>query len=150
MKNHLSSNMEQIEALLKKSVVCRLGMNHSKHPYVVPMSFGYQDNTLYFHSGASGKKLALLKSNPNVCFEFDTVTDISKADNPCSWNFKYQSVLGTGTVKFIDDTKDKIDALKVIVAQYSDREMDISESRAEATVVFKVAIDTMTFKQNRE
>lgn len=148
MGNKPSSNLEKIEALIKKSMVCRLGINHCKIPYVIPLSFGYRDNTLYFHSGSKGKKLELLRANPNVCFEFDQIKEVMEAENPCSWDIKYQSIIGSGKAFFIEDPKNKINALKIIIAQYTDKQMKIPEAQAKATVVFKIAIDKLTFKQN--
>ena len=146
--NQSSSDLEKIDALIKNSIVCRLGINHGKIPYVVPLSFGYRDNTLYFHSRPKGKKLNLLKDGPNVCFEFDRVIEVIEAKNPCSWDMKYQSVIGTGKVEFIEKMEDKIKALKVIISQYTDRQMKIPEAQFKATIVFQLAIDNMTFKQN--
>lgn len=140
-------DLEKIETLIKRSTVSRLGINNGKTPYVVPLSFGYRDNTLYFHSGPGGKKLTLLKDDPNVCFEFDRVSTVIEADDPCSWDMKYQSIMGRGSVKFIEKTEDKIKALKIIISQYTNRPMDISETQAKATVVFAIGIENMTFKQ---
>jgi nitroimidazol reductase NimA-like FMN-containing flavoprotein (pyridoxamine 5'-phosphate oxidase superfamily) len=146
--NKSSSDLKKIEVLIKKSMVCRLGINHGKIPYVVPLSFGYRDKTLYFHSGPKGKKLNLLRTDPNVCFEIDRITEIMEADNPCSWDIKYQSIIGSGKAEFIEDTGDKIKALQVIISQYTDRQMNIPEARAKATMVFQVAIGNMSYKQN--
>ncbi len=143
-----SSDVEKIEALIKKSFVCRLGINHGKTPYVIPLSFGYYDNTLYFHSGAKGQKLNLLKNDPHVCFEFDQITEVTEAKNPCSWDIKYQSIIGNGKAVFIENTQDKIKALRVIISQYTERQMNIPETQAKAIVVFQVVIDNMSFKQN--
>jgi hypothetical protein len=145
--NQSSLDLQNSETLIKNSMVCRLGIHNGKAPYVVPLSFGYRDNTLYFHSGPKGKKLPLLKDDPNVCFEFDRISEVMEADNPCSWDMKYQSIMGTGRVKFIEKTEDKIKALKIIISQYTDRPMNIPENKAESTVVFQVGIDNMTFKQ---
>ncbi|MBT4873688.1 MAG: pyridoxamine 5'-phosphate oxidase family protein [Desulfobacula sp.] len=140
-------DLEKIEALIKDSIVCRLGINQDKTPYIVPLSFGYRDNTLYFHSGHKGNKLDLLRADPNVCFEFDRVTEVIEAQDPCSWNMMYQSIIGIGKVAFIDETENKIKALKTIISQYSDRQMDIPQVKAKAAVVFQVNIENMTFKQ---
>jgi len=141
------SDLEKIEALIKDSKVCRLGINQGKAPYIVPLSFGYRDNTIYFHSGPKGNKLDLLRANPNVCFEFDRVTEVIEAQDPCSWDMMYQSIIGIGTVEFIEETENKIKALKTIISQYSDRQMDITQVKAKAVVVFQVNIENMTFKQ---
>ena len=34
-------------------------------PYIVPLCFGYDAGTLYFHSAPAGKKIDLLKNNRN-------------------------------------------------------------------------------------
>jgi len=146
--NKSFSDLKKIEALIKESLVCRLGINHGKTSYVIPLSFGYRDNTLYFHSGPEGKKLNLIKTDPNVCFEFDRITEVLEDKNPCSWDMKYQSIIGTGKVEFIEKMEDKIKALKIIILQYTDRQMEIPEAQATATTVFQIAIDNMTFKQN--
>ena len=145
--NQPVEDLEKMEALIKNSTVCRLGINNGKTPYIVPLNFGYHDNTLYFHSGPNGKKLELLKSNPNVCFELDRVTKIVEADKPCSWSVECQSVIGSGKVKFIENAEYKIKALKVIISQYTDRQMNIPEAQAKSTVVFQITIDNMTYKQ---
>lgn len=146
--NKSSSDLKKIEALIKESLVCRLGINHGKTPYVIPLSFGYLNNTLYFHSGPEGQKLNLLKTDPNVCFEFDRISEVIEAKNPCSWDMNYQSIIGTGKVEFIEKMEDKIKALKIIILQYTDRQMKIPEAQATAIIVFQVTIDNMTFKQN--
>lgn len=140
--------MEKIEALLKKSIVCRLGINDGSGPYIVPLSFGYRNHTLYFHSGAKGKKLDLLKADPNVCFEFDRIEAVVAAKNPCDWDIRYQSIIGTGKAEFIEKAEEKKEALKIIISQYSESQVDIPETRVKAAVVFKVAIESMTFKEN--
>ena len=40
-------------------------------PYIVPLNFGFSDDSLYFHSAHKGRKIDILKKNPRVCFEFD-------------------------------------------------------------------------------
>ena len=149
MADHTTpSETEKIESLIKRSIVCRLGISDGKVPYVIPLSFGYRDRTLYFHSGTKGKKLALLRANPQVGFEFDTVEAVMEAESPCSWDMRYESIVGTGRVEFIEDTEDRIKALQVIVSQYTDRPLGIPDARAKSTVVFKVVIDNMAYKRN--
>ena len=46
-----------IESIIAKSRICRLAMVDDAGPYIVPLCFGFRNNTLYFHSAAEGKKL---------------------------------------------------------------------------------------------
>jgi nitroimidazol reductase NimA-like FMN-containing flavoprotein (pyridoxamine 5'-phosphate oxidase superfamily) len=47
----------EIESIIQQSMVCRLAMSEGQIPYIVPLCFGYRNDTLYFHSAKEGKKL---------------------------------------------------------------------------------------------
>lgn len=138
----------EIKAVIEKANVCRLGMVNGDKPYVVPLCFGYHDNALYFHGTLKGQKLDIIRKNSNVCFEFDLVVDILESADACDWSIKYQSVVGFGKAEFIEDADEKVQALNIIMAQYSDREFKFPENMLKATAVFKVVIESMTGKQS--
>jgi len=141
-------NESEIKAIIKKSGVCRLGMINGNNPYIVPLCFGYHDNVLYFHSSLKGKKIDILQKNPNVCFEFDLITEPVESKNPCDWSMKYQSVIGFGKAVFIESLDEKYRALSVIMAQYSKRQFQFPENKLKVTSVFKVEIENMTGKHS--
>ena len=76
-------NQQDIEAIIRQSLVCRLAMTDGNSPYVVPLCFGYRDQTLYFHGAGQGKKLDILKKNSQVCFEFDLTTGLKPGKSAC-------------------------------------------------------------------
>lgn len=45
-----------------------LGLSYEGKPYVVPMSFAYQEDKIYLHAALKGLKIEYLKNNPEVCF----------------------------------------------------------------------------------
>ena len=137
-----------IQSIMKKATVCRLAMVDGDTPYVVPLCFGYRDNTLYFHGACKGRKIDLLRANPNVCFEIDIIAEPMEAETPCDWSMRYQSVVGFGKAVFIEDAEEKRAALNVIMAQYSDKAFTYPDTMLAATAVIKVAIDRMTGKQS--
>ena len=63
-KDREITDWHEIEAILAEAMVCRIGLADESTPYVVPVSFGYDDGSLYIHSAPDGKKLALLTKNP--------------------------------------------------------------------------------------
>ena len=138
----------EVKAIIKKAGVCRLGMINGNKPYIVPLCFGYHDNVLYFHSSLKGKKIDILQKNPNVCFEFDLITEPVESDNPCDWSMKYQSVIGFGKAVFIESLDEKYRALSVIMAQYSKRQFQFPENKLKVISVFKVEIESMTGKHS--
>jgi len=142
------SDESGIKAIIKKSSVCRLGMVNENKPYIVPLCFGYQDNTLYFHGSLEGWKIDLLRKNPNVCFEFDLGAEAIESENACDWSAQYQSVIGFGKAVFIEGLDEKRKALGIIMGQYSDRIFQFPENKLKVTAVIKVEIDSITGKSS--
>ena len=140
--------MTDIEAVIKQARFCRLGMCDNNMPYIVPVCFGYQDQTVYIHSSLKGRKVEFLKKNPNVCVEFDIDTEIVENDPACDWGVKFKSVIGFGNVSFITDKQKKIEALGIIMRQYADRSFAFNEKVLGKTAVIQIAISSMTGKQS--
>ncbi|CAN5265790.1 hypothetical protein BH11BAC5_BH11BAC5_53200 [soil metagenome] len=68
-------NETQINNLLSSQVVGRLGCSRGKQAYVVPVTFAY-DGIYIYGQTTEGSKLEILRKNPKVCFEVDTMTDM--------------------------------------------------------------------------
>ena len=143
------TDFARIEDVIRKSSICRLGLCRDSRAYIVPLNFGYQDKTLYFHSAKEGTKIEILKKNPDVCFEFDIDMGIVRLDESgCNWSNRYQSVVGFGKAIIIEGVEQKRDALDILMANYSDRKFDYPFSSIENTFTFKVEIESMTGKQS--
>jgi len=138
-----------IEAIIQKSLVCRLALSDGNFPYIVPLCFGYRDKVLYFHGSLKGKKIDIIRKNQNICFEFDINTEIVKAEDACHWSMKYKSVIGFGKAVLLEDLDEKRKALNIIMSQYSDRTFQFNDATLKGTVVIKVEIESMTGKQSR-
>lgn len=50
-----------LHEIVESAQVCRLGLSDGNAPYIVPLSFGYRDGVLYFHSAAESKKIDIIK-----------------------------------------------------------------------------------------
>ena len=138
-----------IESIILKAKICRLGLADGDQPYVIPMSFGYRDNALYFHTGKKGKKMEILQKNNRVCFEMEVDLEIVPADNPCKWNMCYRSVVGYGRAVILEDPGEKRKGLDVIVTHYGGSPVVYDEKRVNGLAVIKVAIDRMTGKESK-
>jgi len=142
------TNREDIENILRKSKVCRLAMVDGDKPYMVPLNFGYSDGCLFFHCAKQGRKIDLIKKNPNICFEVDELIRLKKASLACDWGIDFKSVIGSGKAQFLEDSKEKIQALNAIMSQYSGRTFEYPDEMLEKTLVIKVVIEEMTGKQS--
>jgi len=105
------SDLSAIEAIINKATVCRLAMANGDKPYLVPMSFGYQDHSLYFHGALKGQKIDMLKKNPTVCFEIDVSVEAVSNDDACAWSMQFQSVIGFGKAAFVEGLEAKRQSL---------------------------------------
>lgn len=141
-------DLKQIQSVIDKSIVCRLGMTDGNQPYIVPLCFGYRDNCLYFHCAKEGKKIDMLKANNNVCFEFDIDQQVVSSDKACKFGMKYRSVIGFGKASFISDINEKQRALDIITHQYSNKDYDYTDEIVRNLLVIKVEIDSITGKQS--
>ena len=137
----------EIEGIIRRSLVCRLALADENRPYIVPLCFGYKDNSLYFHSAVQGKKIDIIKKNNRVCFEFDIDYEVIKADKACEWGMQYKSVVGFGQASFLEDYESKRQALDIIMKQYSGESSAYPETKLKHTVIIKVEIEQMTGKQ---
>ena len=142
------TDIGEIESIIRKSLVCRLGLADNGTPYIVPLCFGYKDNRLYFHSAKEGRKIEIIKRNNAVCFEFDVDSKIESGKDACAWGMKYRSVIGYGTATLIEDPEEKRKALDVIMAQYADGAFEYSEKAFGKALVIKVEIESMTGKKS--
>lgn len=62
-----------IDALLESEVVGRIGCHAGGRTYVIPVSYVYVDGAVYGHT-SEGRKIEMMRENPQVCFEVDRVT----------------------------------------------------------------------------
>ncbi|HNY66662.1 MAG TPA: pyridoxamine 5'-phosphate oxidase family protein [Deltaproteobacteria bacterium] len=140
---------EAIDAIIARSLVCRLAMCDGGAPYLVPLCFGYDGTSLYFHGAGEGKKMEILRKNNAVCFEFDTDTEVVKGENPCSFSLRYRSVVGRGRAFFVEDVGGKLKALESIMRQYGDDDGVLEEKDAAHITVIRVDIEEMSGKKSK-
>lgn len=138
----------EIDAIIRRSQVCRLGLSDHGQPYVVPLCFGYDGQALYFHCAKEGRKLEILRQNPRVCFEFDIVEGLVEADQGCGWSVGYQSVIGFGTAHLLEDAAAKRHALDLLMAQYSERRFSFSPEVLARTAVVRIEIESLAGKRS--
>ena len=138
----------EIQEILEKGLVCRLGLYDGHYPYVVPMNYGYRDNRIYFHCAGSGRKIDILKKNDRVCIEVDVDSRVVQGQQPCRWTMKYRSVIGFGRARIIDDEREKKAGLDVIMAHYGGSGGEYDEKPLRLTTVIEVILERMTGKQS--
>lgn len=135
--------------VLAEQPVGFLGMAGDGWPYVVPVSFAGDGETLFFHGGGS-LKASLLEADGHVCLAVVTAPALLKADDPCSENFGYESVLAFGEVELVDDPGERDRALRLIVAKYDAplAAATFAPDILRATSVWALRVRALTYKRN--
>ena len=140
----------EIETILLNAEICRIGLCVDNKPYIVPMNFGYHDNCLYLHSAKVGKKIEMLKTNPNVCFEVEGKSEqVDGGEVACKWSMKFVSIIGNGRAMFVEDREEKKKALNVLMAQFSKREgFTYLDKQLDSVLVIVIGIMEMSCKKS--
>jgi nitroimidazol reductase NimA-like FMN-containing flavoprotein (pyridoxamine 5'-phosphate oxidase superfamily) len=141
-------DIKEIESIMNRCDVCRIALCENNSPYIFPVSFGYKDKCLYFHSAADGRKIDIIKKNNRVCFEFDIHNELIKSENLCNWDVKYYSVIGSGKAFFIEDIEGKTKALDIITGHYSSGAFEYQKNSVTNVTVIKVEIENLTGKKS--
>ncbi len=141
------SELQQIDAIIARSQVCRLGLSLDGQPYIIPVNFGYADRTLYVHSAQEGKKLDILRQNPRVCVEFDIDHEVVQGPKACDWSMKYRSAIGFGRASVLAGDDEKREALHMIMRQYAGQgKFSFSDAILQKTAVIKIDIEEISGK----
>lgn len=97
-------NKLQIEDMLKKQVTGRIACHAGGVSYIVPVNYVYDGSCIYGHS-AIGKKIKMMRKNPNVCFEVDEVQNI----------FRWKSIIAWGRFEEITDTDERERVMQALI-----------------------------------
>ena len=143
------TNPQEIDAIIYRSDVCRLAMARDNSPYLVPLCFGYDGEAIYLHTAHRGKKIEFFEASPRVCFEFESGVRVLPAEDlACQWSFKYESVIGFGTIGELVDPAEKAYGLNQVMRHYSSEEWTLEENNLKKTRVWKVSIQSLTAKKS--
>ena len=143
------TNLGTIHAIVRDCEVCRLGLAVDGEPYVVPVSFGFNGEAVFFHTAKQGKKIDMMTANPRICVQFDrNVKLVTDDEDACSWTFSFESVIGFGTVTELVGEEEKTLGLNRIMKHYSGRDWSYGETHMRATRVWRVDLDILTGKRS--
>ena len=139
----------ELAGILAGGKVCHLGLICNGRPYVVPMCYGYADGHLYFHSAEEGTKVEIIRRGGEACFQVECDVEVRDAEEACGWTMGYASVIGYGNIELMDEPARKLEAIDVLMRQYSGRKgWEVPPGQLESTLVFRLEITEMTGKRS--
>lgn len=153
-KDREVTDFMKIADIISRCTCCRIGFYDGGEVYIVPLNFGYQTKentyTFYFHGANEGRKIDLMKKNPNVGFEMDTDYALHEADYACGHSARFQSIIGNGIVSIVSETEEKKLGLSLLMEHNTGkRDWDFDEKMVNAVSVFKLEVTKMSCKEHQ-
>jgi nitroimidazol reductase NimA-like FMN-containing flavoprotein (pyridoxamine 5'-phosphate oxidase superfamily) len=96
----------EVEQILRRGQVGRLGVTGDGRVYIMPISYGY-DGTFVYGISHPGLKIRLMRGSPEVCVEVEEI------ETPARW----RTVMLHGRYEEISDQAERDRALAAIVSQ---------------------------------
>ena len=97
---------KDIESVISENIIGRLGCHADGETYVVPISYAYDGDYLYARS-FDGLKISMMRKNPEVCFQMDTMKDMAD----------WKSVIIWGTFEELTNEEDRITAITKLTSR---------------------------------
>jgi len=146
IKKEETTNIEEIEEIIKKAVSCRFGFVDGDQPYIFPAPFGYERGAFYFHGYPEDRKAEIIRKNNSVYFEITSDLELVriKPGKVCHWMMAYRRVVGTGKARVLQSREEKCHGMKLIVKQYVEGEFSFPESKLDNTLVVEVDIRSIS------
>ncbi|HEX3281049.1 MAG TPA: pyridoxamine 5'-phosphate oxidase family protein [Pyrinomonadaceae bacterium] len=125
------------EELLTAARIGRLGCVDNGEPYVVPISYFFEDGSIYSHS-LPGRKIDILRSHPRACLQVDDIES----------DFSWRSAIAYGDFEEVHEPAERNVILRKLLSRFplltpveSTMALDAS---APDSVVFRLRIDRIT------
>ena len=141
---------QQIRHILDTGKVLHLGLAVDDEPYVVPMNYGYaledEKLTVYLHSAVQGKKLDMIRANPNVFFEIDCDLMPFEGRVPCQYGLVYSSVMGRGKATIVEDVEEKKRAMSILMKTQTGKDFTFEDRLVTIVAVIRIDVSEYTAK----
>jgi nitroimidazol reductase NimA-like FMN-containing flavoprotein (pyridoxamine 5'-phosphate oxidase superfamily) len=95
---------DEIEEVLKRNVLGRIGCYNGNKVYVVPVNYVYDGQHILAHS-KEGLKIFMMRKNPDICFEVDEMQNFTN----------WRSVILWGVYQELSDERSRYYAMKAFV-----------------------------------
>lgn len=153
-KDREVTNRTQLADIINRCICCRIGFNDEGRVYIVPLNFGYEKKedsfVFYFHGAHEGRKIDLIYKSPYVGFEMDTNYKLNESETACGYSARFQSIIGNGAVKIVDDMEEKLHGLNLIMEHNAGaNRWDFDTKMLNAVTVFKLEADEISCKEHQ-
>ncbi len=152
-KDREVTDSARILNIINHCTCCRIGFIDNGEIYIVPLNFGYEKKgdtiILYFHSAKEGRKIELIKSDPEVGFEMDTDYILRESDIACNYSAGYKSIIGNGIVSIVSESEEKKRGLSLLMEHNTGKAVwSFDDKMLSSVTVFKLTITKISCKEH--
>ena len=101
---------------------------------------------MYLHSAVRGKKLDLLRANPNVFFSIDCDHIPFTGKLPCQYGLSYSSIMGSGTAQLVEDVEEKKKAMSILMKTQTGKDFSFEDRLVSIVAVIRIDVTEYTAK----
>lgn len=143
----------ELTRILKNGKYLIIAMCRQNEPYIVTLSYGYDeaDHALYFHAAPKGLKIDFINENPEVCAT--VIEDRGYRQGRCEHH--YASVVLRGKFSIIQDLEEKKKAMAVLLNHLEDDPGPVigrnlkDDQSYNSFIMLKLKITEMTGKKGK-
>lgn len=111
---HGSYESEVIHAILDAGIIAHVGLAIDSQPFVIPMIYGRNGDTLYLHGSAVSRTLHELTTSIAACVTVTLVDGLVLARSAFNHSMNYRSVVAFGAARKLQGAAQKAQALRTI------------------------------------
>ncbi|PYP85101.1 MAG: flavin-nucleotide-binding protein [Blastocatellia bacterium AA13] len=128
---------EDARSLLERCRIGRLGCITGNEPYVVPISYLFEDDSVYGHT-MPGLKVDALRANPRACVQVDEIRD----------GYHWRSAIGFGGYEEIKDPEERERLLTKLLERFPQltpaESISANSGLFAPPIVFRIRLERMT------
>ena len=142
-------DLNEIAELLDECDTLRLGFNDEGCPYIVPLSFGFEQAdgafVFYVHGAKVGRRHDLAEKSELVCVEVDICKGYVTLHGG-SLTADYRSFIGNGKIETVSGAE-AVHALELLCRHCGFETMPCAQAVVDMTCVEKITVREFTAKQ---
>lgn len=130
-------SQDKAREMLRKGRIARLACVSEGEPYVVPVSYVFDGESVLIHS-LPGRKITAMRANPRVCLQIDEIED----------GLNWTSVLACGNYEEINNAQERSRMMGALLTNFPQltpvESVIANDAGTPALIVFRIRIDKIT------
>ncbi|PYX17823.1 MAG: pyridoxamine 5'-phosphate oxidase family protein [Acidobacteria bacterium] len=136
--------------VLDEGFICHVGFVVDNQPFVIPTGYGRSGDNLYIHGSAASRMLRNLDQGIAVCVTVTLLDGLVLARSIFNHSMNYRSVVVLGTAVAVEDSAEKLQALRAlsehILPGRWEESRQPNERELKATLVMRLPITEYSAK----